>query len=197
MTRQRANLTGPSYEIKEELYRCGAALLRPVMVMISDTYPAEKREERLHNGAPNPDFDSDTADEYHKAYDRARKLLHEQRNIANDKHLPRFEVRRYPGEATEASRDLESLIVDGCLDRLRENLITWSPILVDEKYVKQVQETIQRVYPNEEKRLRAFIRQFTIEYVDGALPTAMIIDTTDIQYDTRPRTSIPNTNKGL
>lgn len=169
MPRTRTVLSGSSFEIKERWFKQAASpLLRAVNMMISDSFSFDEIEpsSKLYN--------ADKAAEYDKSKRRAQNFLYEQRNVVNDKWLPRYTIRRIrPGEeTTEASQEMVNLLIDGTLDRLYENLIAYAPLFVAKDYVEPLQSSLKRVYDSESAKFRSYLQNFVAEYADGVLPLA-------------------------
>lgn len=133
--------------LKEAFYRAGMEVSRPVEYMINDSYPILKRDRM------SADFDPVVEEEYNKARRRARFLLYEQRNIVQDKWLPRYMLTHVSSKIAEneAWVELKGLLVDGCLDRLAEMLVALAPIIVAKEYVDRVQAAVFRVTEIEKK----------------------------------------------
>lgn len=151
--------------VKERFYTCGLEILRPALLMINDTYPFSKRD-RL-----SPNFDPVVLDEYEKANKRARYVLYEQRNLVQDKWLPRYDVTYVSHHhQSEDWEELKGLLVDGCLDRVSELLIAVLPIIVAKQYVEGAQQAILRVTDIEKEKLTDYLRSFHVVRRPG-IPT--------------------------
>lgn len=151
--------------LKEKWYSCGLEILRPALLMINDTYPFSKRDRM------SPNYDPVIFDEYEKANKRARYVLYEQRNIVQDKWLPRYEV-TYVSNPHESEdwKELKGLLVDGCLDRVSELLIAMLPIIVGKQYVEGAQQSVMRVTDIEKEKLTDYLRSFHVVRRPG-IPT--------------------------
>lgn len=164
--RERVYLTGHHEVIKERWYAAGGALLRPIRVALSQVYPLVER---------NPDSEKYNAKSF-AAYEEKLRLandfLYEQRNLVNNKWLPRYEIGiAAPGsEPTEAYQELEALLVDGCLDRLFENLAAYAPMLLPTEKAKEVFETLPGVLEVESKHLREFLPKYRVRFRKSITP---------------------------
>lgn len=151
--------------VKEAFFARGMEILRPVLLMINDTYPIVKRDKL------SPNYDAVIEDEYKKADKRARYVLYEQRNIVQDKWLPRYNVTHVSKpHITEDWEELRGLLIDGCLDRVSELLIALSPIIVGKDYIEGTQQAIQRVTVVEKEKLTEYLRSFYVARKPG-IPT--------------------------
>lgn len=158
--KQRTSLSPEAEGLKEAFYRAGMEILKPCNLMIADTYAADKRE-RISST-----FDKSVVDEYDKAIKRARNILYEQRNLVAEKWLPRYEILRSKHNGDDW-QELATILVDGCLDRLGEQIIALSPLLVDPKYVSGLQSATLRVMENEKTRLYEFLTGFYVRRKQG------------------------------
>lgn len=160
----RQTLTSDALVLKEQFFECGRQVLRPVNLMIGDSYAASKRDKN------HPLYDPDVAAEYDKAMWRAKTALYEQRNLVQNVHLPRFEVIKCARQdaLSDAAEELRSLLSDGCLDRLAEVLCGNSPILVAQRYVEGVQTAVLRVAEQEKARLNELMRGYFVRRIPGA-----------------------------
>lgn len=151
--------------LKEFFFSRGMEILRPALLMINDTYPLTKRD-RL-----SPNYDPVVLEEYEKANKRARFVLYEQRNVVQDKWLPRYDV-TYVSKPhhTEDWDELKGLMVDGCLDRVSELLIALSPIIMAKQYVEGAQQAILRVTDIEKQKMADYLRSFYVVRRPG-IPT--------------------------
>ncbi len=150
---------------KEFWFRCGLEVIRPALLMINDTYPLSKRDRLAKN------YDAVVADEYEKAIKRARYVLYEQRNIVQDKWLPRYNVSYVTTpHHTEDWDELRGLLADGCLDRVSEMLIALSPIIVAKDYVDGTQRAILSVTEIEKQKLTDYLKSFYVVRKPG-IPT--------------------------
>lgn len=166
--KQPGNLSLEGRLLKEKWYSCGMEISRPVEYMISDSYPILKRD-RL-----SASFDPVIADEFDKARRRARFLLYEQRNLVQDKWIPRYILTHVPSRVaqTEAWVELKGLLVDGCLDRLSEMLIALAPIIVAKEYIESVQDAVMRVSEIEKEKLTEYLGAFHVQRKPGVLSIA-------------------------
>lgn len=169
MARTRVPLSGLAFEIKEKWFKSAATpLLRAVNIMIADTYPFEVRD-------PNSKkYNAEKAEEYDKALRRAQNFLYEQRNLVNDRFLPRYIIKRSKSgaEKNEATQELANVLLENCLDRLYENLVAYSPLFVAEEYREPLHATLSKVYETEKERFHTFLDNFAAEYADGVVPLA-------------------------
>ena len=206
MARERAALTGHAHDIKEQWFRAASLVVRPVFTMIGDTFPIELREQTNSVGMTNANYDPKVALEYHKAYDRARKFLYEGRNQVNDHILPRYDIERAATPVdTDARRELISVLVNGCLDRLYENLVANSPILVAEESIKKVQQSLKNVMDGvdigaqhtkgQREQLTESLVRYTVEFKPGVISMAKLYDRENIDYHIPPSTMIPQETK--
>ena len=158
----RTVLEQDQLRIKERWYASGLELLRPVNMMISDSYPADIRST---NKVVN--------DEYERSRARARALLYEQRNLIQEKWVPRYEI-TYVGEhlPSEDWDELKALLVDGCLDRLAERLIAMCPIMVKTEYVTATEDAVNRILAVETKSFEEYLRLFYVKRKSGVLSIA-------------------------
>lgn len=152
--RARTILSPDAMALKEKFFDCGMEILRPVNYMIADSHPLEFREKM------SSQYSRAAEEEYEKTVRRARNLLYEQRNLVQDKWLPRYDIARSKTSGGADWEEMRSLLVDRCLDRLSEMLITHSPLLVDAKYVKPLQETVLKVTETQKNRLNEFLKSF-------------------------------------
>jgi hypothetical protein len=133
--------------------------------MINDTYPIRKRDKL------SPDFDPTVLEEFDKANKRATFCLYEQRNIAQDRWLPRYDITHIgKHHETEDWLELKSLLVDNCLDRVAELLIALSPTIVAKEYVDGLQEAVLRVAEIEKRNLTDYLKAFYVARKPG-IPT--------------------------
>ncbi len=158
--RIRTALQGDALKLKERFFTSGSELLRPVNMMISDSYPLAERETNVIKN-----------DEFERAKNRARALLYEQRNNVQDKWLPRYDV-TYVGKFIPSDdwNELRDLLVHGALDRLCERLIAMCPIMVKTDYVKPTEEALLRILEVEKKNLEGYLSSFHVKRIDG-IPT--------------------------
>lgn len=162
---RNSNLGRDPLMVKERWFTCGLEILRPALLMINDTYPLAKRDRLAKN------YDAVVADEYDKAIKRARFVLYEQRNVVQDKWLPRYNVTYVTTpHHTEDWDELKGLLVDGCLDRVAEMLIALSPIIVGKDYVEGTQQSVMRVTEIEKQKLTDYLKSFYVVRKPG-IPT--------------------------
>jgi len=153
---RRVQHVGPHETIKEQFFSSGNALLRPIRIALGDAHPMGKR-------LPNmPSYDPAVAKEHDDRFKRAQTFLYEQRNLVNDKYLPRYDIRPGKSEDEAAHAELVGLVVDGCFDRLYENLMAYAPMLLPEKDAKEVMPTLSVIFEKESKRLRASLQNYRV-----------------------------------
>jgi hypothetical protein len=147
---RRVQLSAHQEQIKEQFFESGNALMRPIVIALGNVYPFAKRMSNM------PSYSEAVAKEYDDRFKTARTFLYEQRNLVNNKYLPRYNV-SLGQDDNEATVEMASIIVDGCFDRLYENLCAYAPMLLPPKEAREVLSTLESVYNNEVMRLKNFI----------------------------------------
>lgn len=147
--------------IKEFFYASGLRVLRPVVQVLNDEYPASQRQKT------NPKFDVLVFDEHDQKFKRARNHLYEQRNLLQKKWLPRYLVSTGPVKDIEATTEMRNVVVQGALNRLYENLGAYIPMLVKPEHAKSLMAVVTNVYVNEEKLLTEIMEKYSAQFVSG------------------------------
>jgi hypothetical protein len=161
MRNGNAGLSETAHGLKELWFSCGQDIMRPVKTMIADSYPAEKRE-RLSSH-----FDPKVLEEYDKTFRRANSLLYEQRNKVQSVWLVRYDLAISKNSGGEDWDELKGCLVDNCLDRLCEQLVANSPLLVNKEYIERLQAAVEKATEMAKERMTEHLKRYSVKRKPG------------------------------
>jgi hypothetical protein len=166
--RNRVFLAGHAEAIKERWFSSANELLRPIKAALGQAYPIAFRDKNL------PRYDAEISRAYENKRSLAESFRNQQRNIVNNQWLPRYEISlAKPGShPSEAHKELEALLVDGCLDRFFENLGAFAPMILPKEQAQEVFATLPGILERESGRLRDYLAKYRVEYRPGVKPIA-------------------------
>ena len=166
---QRVHLTGHHEAIKERWFAAGNEFLRPFRIKLDNLFPMAVRMEQFAR------YDAAADKAFKEKMRLAQALLYEQRNLVNNKWLPRYDIRI--GESGgPAHEEMVGLLVDGCLDRLCETLGAYAPMLLSVDDAAEVTPTLLSIYDIESKRLKEFLNRYHVTLRSGLVPVAQDLE---------------------